>query len=55
MRYLLTYCSRLGHSSARITAEVYSHALRGRDDQAARVWDEFQQKHQINLAGKPVS
>jgi integrase len=46
---------RLGHSSVRITAEVYSHALRGRDDEAARRWEEFQQKHQINLAGRPVS
>lgn len=33
---------RLGHSSIRVTADVYSHAIRGRDDEAARRWDEFQ-------------
>jgi hypothetical protein len=27
---------RLGHSSVRTTAEVYAHALRGQDDEAAR-------------------
>jgi len=31
---------RLGHSSIRVTADVYSHAIRGRDDEAARRWDE---------------
>jgi integrase len=33
---------RLGHSSVRVTADVYSHAIRGRDDEAARRWEEFQ-------------
>jgi integrase len=33
---------RLGHSSVRTTADVYTHALRGQDDDAARRWDEFQ-------------
>ena len=33
---------RLGHSSVRITAEVYSHAIRGQDDEAARRWEAFQ-------------
>lgn len=33
---------RLGHSSIRVTADVYSHAIRGRDDEAARLWDKFQ-------------
>ena len=35
---------RLGHSSVRVTAEIYSHAIRGRDDEAAREWDEFQSR-----------
>jgi integrase len=34
---------RLGHSSVRVTADVYAHALRGQDDEAARRWQEFQQ------------
>ena len=34
--------ARLGHSSVRVTADVYSHAIRGRDDEAARRWEEFQ-------------
>jgi integrase len=33
---------RLGHSSIRVTADVYSHAIRGRDDAAAQLWDKFQ-------------
>jgi integrase len=33
---------RLGHASVRTTADVYTHALRGQDDEAARRWDEFQ-------------
>ena len=36
---------RLGHSSIRVTADVYSHALRGQDDEAARRWDEFQRQN----------
>ena len=35
---------RLGHSSVRTTAEVYSHAIRGQDDEAAVRWDEFQRR-----------
>jgi integrase len=33
---------RLGHSSVRVTADVYSHAIHGQDDEAARKWEEFQ-------------
>jgi integrase len=36
---------RLGHSSVCVTADIYSHALRGRDQQAARSWDEFMRLH----------
>ena len=39
---LATVSERLGHSSVRVTAEIYSHALRGRDDEAARRWEQFQ-------------
>jgi integrase len=42
---------RLGHSSVRVTADVYSHAIRGQDDEAARLWDEFQRK---SLPEKPA-
>ena len=35
---------RLGHSSVRTTADVYTHALRGQHDDAARRWDEFQRR-----------
>ena len=35
---------RLGHSSVRMTAEVYSHAINGRDDEAAKMWEQFQQR-----------
>ena len=35
---------RLGHSSVRTTVDVYAHALRGQDDEAALRWDEFQRR-----------
>jgi len=42
---LATVSERLGHSSVRVTADVYSHAIRGRDKEAARLWDEFMRQH----------
>lgn len=42
---------RLGHSSVRVTADVYSHAIRGQDDEAARRWEEFQRQ---NAPQKPA-
>ncbi|HYL36491.1 MAG TPA: site-specific integrase [Bryobacteraceae bacterium] len=42
---LATVSERLGHSSVRVTADIYSHALRGRDQDAARRWDEFMRRH----------
>ena len=40
---------RLGHSSVRVTQDVYSHAIHGRDDVAARRWEKFQK--QVEQAG----
>jgi len=37
--------ARLGHSSVRVTAEVYSHMLNGQDDEAARRWEDFQRRN----------
>jgi integrase len=42
---LATVSERLGHSSVRVTADVYSHALRGRDQDAAKRWDEFMHRN----------
>ena len=42
---LVTVSERLGHSSVRVTAEIYSHALRGRDQDAARRWDDFMRQN----------
>jgi integrase len=39
--------ARLGHSSVRVTAEIYSHMINGQDDEAASQWDNFQQKNSI--------
>jgi integrase len=41
---LTTVSERLGHSSPRVTADIYSHAITGRDREAARKWEEFQQQ-----------
>jgi integrase len=42
--------ARLGHSSTYVTATVYAHALSGRDDEAARIWEKFQ--NQRSESGK---
>jgi integrase len=36
--------ARLGHSSVRVTAEIYSHMINGQDDEAASKWDDFQRQ-----------
>jgi integrase len=41
---LTTVSERLGHSSPRVTADIYSHAITGRDREAARKWEEFQRQ-----------
>ncbi len=50
--------ARLGHSNPYVTATVYAHVLTGRDDEAAKIWDEFQKrkiegKNCLNPARKP--
>jgi len=42
---LATVSERLGHSSVRVTADIYSHALRGRDQEAAQRWDDFMRRN----------
>ncbi len=42
---LVTVSERLGHSSVRVTADIYAHALRGRDQEAARRWDDFMRRN----------
>lgn len=42
---------RLGHSNVRVTAEVYTHAIRGRDDEAARRWEAFQNQTSARVGG----
>jgi hypothetical protein len=34
----------------RVTADVYSHAINGQDDEAVRKWEEYQQR---NRPAKP--
>jgi integrase len=41
---LATVSARLGHSSVRTTADIYSHAIRGKDRAAAQVWDNLMQQ-----------
>ena len=41
---------RLGHSSVRVTADIYSHAIHDQDDEAVRRWEEYQQR---NRPAKP--
>ena len=41
--------ARLGHSSVRVTADVYAHAIHGQDDEAVRKWEEFQEQNRSTL------
>jgi len=41
---LATVSARLGHSSVRTTADIYSHAIRGKDRAAAQCWDDIMQR-----------
>ena len=42
---LVVVSQRLGHSSVRTTAEIYSHAIRGQDDEAVQKWKEYQERN----------
>ena len=44
--------ARLGHSSVRTTQEIYAHMITGQDEEAARKWEEYQQR---NRETKPES
>lgn len=37
--------ARLGHSSVRVTADVYAHAIHGQDDEAVQKWAQHQKKN----------
>jgi integrase len=42
--------ARLGHSSVRTTQEIYAHMITGQDKEAARKWEEYQDR---NRPAKP--
>jgi integrase len=52
---LTAVSERLGHSSPFVTATVYSHAIKGRDREAARKWEEFQKKDTVNDSADSAS
>ena len=41
--------ARLGHSSVRTTADIYSHAIRGKDHAAAQCWDDIMQRSRSEI------
>ncbi|MFN7994865.1 MAG: site-specific integrase [Bryobacteraceae bacterium] len=50
---LTTVSRRLGHSSVRVTADVYAHAIHDEDDEAVRKWEEYQAKdRQRNMVNR---
>jgi integrase len=51
---LTAVSARLGHSSPYVTATVYSHVISGRDDEAARVWEQFQKRPDKKAPAKLV-
>ena len=49
---LATVSERMGHSSVATTANIYAHAIRGKDRAAAQTWDSIMQRAR---AEKPTS
>lgn len=47
---LPTVAERLGHSSVRTTQEIHAHMITGQDEEAARKWEEYQQRNRPTLA-----
>jgi integrase len=41
---IATVSERMGRSSVRTTADIYSHAIRGKDHAAAQSWDQIMQR-----------
>jgi integrase len=41
---IVTVSERMGHSNVRTTAEIYAHAIRGKDQAAAQVWDDIMEQ-----------
>jgi integrase len=41
---LATVSERMGHSSVATTANIYAHAIRGKDRAAAQTWDSIMQR-----------
>ena len=41
---------RLGHSSARTTADIYSRVIHGQDDEAVQKWEEYQERNRPTKA-----
>jgi integrase len=46
--------ARLGHSSVRVTADIYSHAIHGQDDEAVRRWEEYRERNRPSQPPKGV-
>ena len=44
---LAAVSARLGHSSVRTTQEIYAHMITGQDEEAARKWEEYQERNRM--------
>ena len=51
---LATVSERMGHSSVRTTADIYSHAIRGKDQAAAQTWDDIMQRAGREIQGRKL-
>jgi len=52
---LATVSARMGHSSVRTTADIYSHAIRGKDREVAEMWDKIMQPTREASKSKAVN
>jgi integrase len=42
--------ARLGHSSIRTTLDIYGHMIHGQDEQAVRLWEQYQRENRLASA-----
>src|ERR1035441_3195612 len=51
---IVTVSARMGHSNVRTTAEICAHAIRGKDQAAAQVWDDVMERARGEIQGRKL-
>ena len=52
---LATVSERMGHSSVATTANIYAHAIRGKDRAAAELWSDLMREARTKSAAEKIN